>query len=64
MVTIYEDRDVMSTSNLEEAYCNLKMVDDEQPDLFIVKMEKARKHLKDEALISVTDEKFLLDILG
>ena len=64
MVKRYDDRDVMSTSNLEEAYYDLKMVDDEQPDLFIVNMEKACKCLKDEALISVTDEKFLLDILG
>ena len=40
MVKRYEDRDVMSTSDLEEAYYNLKMVDDEQPDLFIVKWRK------------------------
>ena len=64
MIKRYEDRDLLSASDLEQAYYNLRMLDDEQPDLFVAKMEQARKRLKNEASITMTDEKFLLDILG
>ena len=64
MTKRYEDTDTVSKADLKRMYFETMMEPDEAPSLFIVKMEKLRSKLANEAAFTMTDDEFMLDILA
>jgi hypothetical protein len=59
----FKERDTISKADLKQGYYDLKMKVNEQPALFIVKLERMKQKLEDHGH-KISDEDFLTDILA
>ena len=60
----HEKKDISSISTLKQDYYKLEMEEDELPSLFIMKMEKMRVRLLNDATYIKTDDEFMLDVIA